>query len=114
MIHNPNMSNHMKALAILTKIKENLCYHVGHHSFVSLITLEAGVPIKTISKILGHSNIQTIQVYTRVTSKKLFENMDRLIETTKDFKFVFLLLWGLCLSVLQELSRLMCYPVKAE
>lgn len=85
MVHNPNMSNHMKALAILAKIKENLCYHVGHHS---LVTLEAGMPIETISKILGHSDIQTIQVYTRVTSKKLFEDMDRLIETTKDFKFV--------------------------
>ena len=72
----------MKALAVLAGIKENLCYHVGRHSFASLVTLEAGVPIETISSMLGHSNIQTTQVYARVTPKKLFEDMDRLIEAT--------------------------------
>ena len=54
----------------------------------SLVTLEAGVPIETISSMLGHSNIQTTQVYARVTPKKLFEDMDRLIEATGDFKLV--------------------------
>ena len=88
MIHYPSMRNHMKALAVLAGIKENLCYHVGRHSFASLVTLEAGVPIETISKMLGHGNIQTTQVYPRVTPKKLFEDMDRLIEATKDFKLV--------------------------
>lgn len=62
--------------------------HTARHSFASLVTLEAGVPIETISKMLGHSNIQTTQVYARVTPKKLFEDMDRLIEATKDFKLV--------------------------
>lgn len=62
--------------------------HMARHSFASLVTLEAGVPIETISKMLGHSNIQTTQVYARVTPKKLFEDMDRLIEATKDFKLV--------------------------
>ena len=88
MIHYPSMRNHMKALAVLAGIKENLCYHVGRHSFASLVTLEAGVPIETISSMLGHSNIQTTQVYARVTPKKLFEYMDRLIEATGDFKLV--------------------------
>ena len=88
MIHYPSLRNHMKALAVLAGIKENLCYHAGRHSFASLVTLEAGVPIETISKMLGHSNIQTTQVYARVTPKKLFEDMDRLIEATKDFKLV--------------------------
>ena len=80
----------MKALAVLAGIKENLCYHVGRHSFASLVTLEAGVPIETISSMLGHSNIQTTQVYARVTPKKLFEDMDRLIEATGDLKLVLL------------------------
>ena len=88
MIHYPSMRNHMKALAVLAGIKENLCYHVGRHSFASLVTLEAGVPIETISSMLGHSNIQTTQVYARVTPKKLFEDMDRLIEATGDLKLV--------------------------
>ena len=61
-----------------------LTYHMGRHSFSSLITLEAGVPIETVSKMLGHSDIKTTQIYARVTPKKLFEDMDKYIETTKD------------------------------
>ena len=78
----------MKSLAVLAGVKEDVSYHVRRHSFASLITLEAGVPIETISKMLGHSNIQTTQVYARVTPKKLFEDMDKLIAATQDFKLV--------------------------
>lgn len=60
--------------------------HVARHSFASLITLEAGVPIETISRMLGHSDISTTQVYARVSQKKLFEDMDRFIKATEDFK----------------------------
>ena len=63
-------------------------FHQARHSFASLITLETGVPIETISRMLGHSDIQTTQVYARVTPKKLFEDMDKYIEATKDLKLV--------------------------
>lgn len=85
-IHHPNLRRHMKALRELAGIKEDLCYHMGRHSFASLITLEAGVPIETISKMLGHSNIKTTQMYARVTPQKLFDDMDVFIEATKDLK----------------------------
>ncbi|MDH6357064.1 site-specific integrase [Parabacteroides sp. PF5-9] len=65
-----------------------LTYHMGRHSFSSLITLEAGVPIETVSKMLGHSDIKTTQIYARVTPKKLFEDMDKYIEATQDLKLV--------------------------
>ena len=81
-----NLRRHMKALAALAGIKDDLCYHQARHSFASLITLEAGVPIETISRILGHSDISTTQVYARVSPKKLFEDMDKFIEATKDFQ----------------------------
>lgn len=86
MMHWPNLRRHMKALAALAEIKDDLCYHQARHSFASLITLEAGVPIETISRMLGHSNITTTQVYARVSPKKLFEDMDRFIEATQDFQ----------------------------
>ena len=88
MLHYPNMRRLMKCLAVLADIKEDLTYHAGRHSFASLITLEAGVPIETICKMLGHSNLQTTQVYAKVTPKKLFEDMDKYIEATKDLKLV--------------------------
>ena len=81
----------MKSLAVLAGVSTSLCYHQARHSFASLITLEAGVPIETISRMLGHSDITTTQVYarvTRVTPKKLFEDMDKYIEATKDLKLV--------------------------
>ncbi|WP_251623098.1 site-specific integrase [Odoribacter lunatus] len=85
-IYHSNMKRHMKALAALAGIKDDLCYHQARHSFASLITLEAGVPIETISRMLGHSDISTTQLYARVSPKKLFEDMDKFIEATGDFR----------------------------
>lgn len=65
-----------------------LSYHVARHTFSTLITLEQGVPIETVSKMLGHSDIQTTQIYARVTSAKLFEDMDNYIEATSDLKLI--------------------------
>ena len=62
--------------------------HVARHSFSTLMTLENGVPIETVSKMLGHADIRTTQVYARVTPKKLFEDMDKYIEATKDLKLI--------------------------
>ena len=63
-------------------------FHLARHSFSTLITLENGVPIETVSRMLGHSDISTTQIYARVTPKKLFEDMDKYIEATKDLKLV--------------------------
>ena len=69
-------------------IKGRLSYHMGRHSFSTLMTLENGVPIETVSRMLGHADIGTTQVYARVTPKKLFEDMDKYIEATKDLKLI--------------------------
>jgi site-specific recombinase XerD len=78
----------MKALRIMANLSQDLVYHMARHSFASLITLEEGVPIETISRMLGHSHIQTTQIYARVIPKKLFEDMDKFIEATKDLQFI--------------------------
>jgi site-specific recombinase XerD len=78
----------MRGLRVMADIKQPISYHSGRHSFASLITLEEGVPIETISRMLGHSNIKTTQIYARVTPKKLFDDMDKFIEATSDLKLV--------------------------
>ena len=88
MIHNGTIKRNMQGIRILAGIKGNLSYHMSRHSFASLITLEQGVPIETVSKMLGHSDIKTTQIYARVTPKKLFEDMDKYIATTKDLRLV--------------------------
>jgi site-specific recombinase XerD len=82
------LQSNMRGIRALSGIKERVTYHSGRHSFASLITLEEGVPIETISKMLGHGNIQTTQIYARVTPKKLFDDMDKFIEATKDLKLI--------------------------
>lgn len=88
MIHHPNLRRHMKGLRELARIKTDLVYHMGRHTFGSLITLEAGVPIETISKMLGHTNLTTTQLYAKVTPKKLFDDMDIFIKATSDMTLV--------------------------
>ena len=88
MIHHPNLRRHMKGLRDLAGIKTDLVYHMGRHTFGSLITLEAGVLIETISKMLGHTNLTTTQLYAKVTPKKLFDDMDIFIKATSDMILV--------------------------
>ena len=68
----------------LTGTSKVYSYHSGRHSFASLITLEAGVPMETICKMLGHKDVKMTQRYARVTQKKLFEDMDKFIAATEN------------------------------
>lgn len=69
-------------IGILAGVKENLSYHASRHSFGTMM-LSAGVPIESISKMMGHTNIKTTQGYARVTDDKISEDMDRLMERRK-------------------------------
>lgn len=86
--HYSILRGNMKVLGIMASLTQDITYHMGRHSFASLITLEEGVPIETVSRMLGHKDIKTTQIYARVTPKKLFEEMDRFIEATEDLKLI--------------------------
>ncbi len=62
--------------------KENLSYHMARHSFGTLL-LSAGIPIESISKMMGHTNISSTQIYSKVTDDKISEDMDKLMERRK-------------------------------
>lgn len=66
------------------QFKHNLSYHQSRHTFGTLM-VSAGVPMESISKMMGHTNIRTTQGYAKVTDDKISEDMDKLIEKRISF-----------------------------
>ena len=60
----------------------SLTFHKARHNFGTHMTLSLGVPLETVSKMMGHTNITTTQIYAQVTDKKVDEDMKRLKEVT--------------------------------
>lgn len=73
-----------KALQLKAGFSIPLTTHVGQCTFATLITSENGVPIETVSKMLGHTKIKTTERYARITPKKVFEEFDRFLSFTED------------------------------
>lgn len=70
---------HLKAIGLACGIRQPLSFHVGRHSFGTL-TLEAGVPIESIAKMMGHASIASTQIYAQITDSKISKDMNKLIE----------------------------------
>lgn len=69
---------HLEAMGLACGIRTPLTYHVARHSFGTL-TLEAGVPIESIAKMMGHSSIASTQIYAQITDQKISRDMDRIL-----------------------------------
>lgn len=68
----------LKAIAELCGIKTHLTYHVARHSAATTILLSNGVPIETVSRLLGHTNIKTTQIYAKITVQKISQDLEQL------------------------------------
>ena len=68
----------LKAIAALCGIDRKLTFHMARHNFGTHITLSLGVPIETVSRMMGHKRIVTTQIYAHVTDRKVEEDMRRL------------------------------------
>jgi site-specific recombinase XerD len=77
---NQKMNAYLKEIAGLCGIEKNLTTHTARHTFATTVTLENGVPIETVSKMLGHTKITTTQIYARVKRKKISQDMKLLKE----------------------------------
>ncbi|MDD5150409.1 MAG: site-specific integrase [Flavobacterium sp.] len=72
---NQKMNSYLKEIGDLCNISKEITFHMARHTFATSITLTNGVPIETVSKMLGHKNIQTTQHYAKILDKKVSEDM---------------------------------------
>jgi site-specific recombinase XerD len=67
---------YLKEIADLAGISKNVTFHVARHTFATTVTLENGIPLETVSKMLGHSSLITTQHYARVLDSKISKDME--------------------------------------
>ena len=69
---------YLKSVGLACGIRTPLTWHVARHSFGTL-TLEAGIPMESIAKMMGHSSIASTQIYAQITDQKIANDMERLM-----------------------------------
>jgi site-specific recombinase XerD len=79
-ISNQKMNDNLKVLQELAGIPKNLTTHLARHSFATSVTLSNGVPIETVSRMLGHTKLSTTQIYAKVLDTKIGADMQLLSE----------------------------------
>lgn len=77
-ISNQRMNGYLKEIAEICGINKNFTFHLARHTFATTVTLSNGVPIESVSKMLGHTSIRTTQIYAKVVEHKLSEDMQNL------------------------------------
>ena len=75
---NQRYNSYLKELADICNINKNLTSHIARHTFATTVTLANGVPIETVSAMLGHQNIRTTQIYAKVVEQKVSDDMQLL------------------------------------
>lgn len=73
---NQKSNAYLKEIADVCGIKKNLTTHLARHTFATTVTLSRGVPMETVSKMLGHTSIKTTQIYAKVLDTKIGADMD--------------------------------------
>ena len=74
----------LKRIAVEVGIDKAVTYHCGRHTFATTVTLSQGVPLETVSQMLGHTNILTTQIYAKITNEKISPDMSALTERLGD------------------------------
>lgn len=74
-LSNQKMNAYLKEIADVCEIDKNLTFHLARHTFATTVTLLNGVPIESVSKMLGHKNLKTTQHYAKILDQKVSEDM---------------------------------------
>jgi site-specific recombinase XerD len=75
-LSNQKMNAYIKEIADLCGINKNLTFHLARHTFATTVTLSNGVPIESVSKMLGHTNLKTTQHYAKILDMKVSKDME--------------------------------------
>ena len=82
-LSNQKMNAYLKEIATLCTINKELTFHIARHTFATTVTLSNGIPIETVSKMLGHSSIKQTQHYAKILDRKVSDDMKVLREKFK-------------------------------
>ncbi|CAM4154120.1 site-specific integrase [Gillisia limnaea] len=74
-LSNQKTNAYLKEIADLCGINKNLTFHLARHTFATTVTLSNGVPIESVSKMLGHTTIRATQHYAKILDRKVSEDM---------------------------------------
>ena len=74
-LSNQKMNAYLKEIASICEIEKELTFHIARHTFATTVTLTNGVPIESVSKMLGHKNLRTTQHYAKVLDRKVSDDM---------------------------------------
>jgi site-specific recombinase XerD len=77
-LSNQKLNSYLKEISDLCGIRKNLTFHMARHTFATTVTLSNGVPIETVSKLLGHTKLATTQIYAKVVERKVSDDMEKL------------------------------------
>ena len=80
MLTNQATNRCLKEIARTAGVKKDVTFHMARHTFATTITLQHGIPIETVSKMLGHASLTTTQIYAKVLDKKVMDDMSVLKE----------------------------------
>jgi integrase len=75
---NQKMNAYLKEIADIAKVKKLLTFHIARHTFATTVTLNNGVPIESVAKMMGHTSIKTTQIYAKVMDHKISSDMQQL------------------------------------
>lgn len=77
---NQRLNSYLLEIADLCEVNKKVTMHVARHTFATTVTLSNGVSLESVSKMLGHDNLKSTQIYARITETKIGSEMDRLAE----------------------------------
>jgi len=77
-LSNQKMNSYLKEIGDQCGINKSLTFHIARHTFATTVTLSNGVPIETVSKMLGHKSLKHTQHYAKIVDQKISEDMSAL------------------------------------